>query len=369
MAEQERDFMPIQNYDYLEFYVGDARQAAYYLEHGWGFVPIAYAGLETGVRDRASYALEQGNVRLVVTSPLGPEGEMGEHIKQHGDGVKYIALRVDNAEQAYREATKRGATGTMEPTASKDDHGVVKRSAIQLYGDTEMVFVERQDYKGPFLPGYRAMPSNLPRRARPAGLAAIDHVVGNVELGKMNEWVEFFERVLGFSQLIHFDDRAISTEYSALMSKVMQNGSGRIKFPINEPAPGRKKSQIEEYLDFYRSPGVQHLALNTDDIVSTVRDLMGRGVEFLRTPSNYYDDVLDRVGNITENVKDLAELGILVDHDDEGYLLQIFSKPIVSRPTVFFEVIERKGARGFGEGNFKALFEALEREQELRGNL
>jgi 4-hydroxyphenylpyruvate dioxygenase len=366
---QEHDFMPIQNYDYLEFYVGDARQAAYYLEHAWGFVPIAYSGLETGVRDRASYALEQGNVRLVVTSPLGPEGEMGEHIKLHGDGVKYIALRVDDAEQAYREATKRGAHGTMELTSSKDNYGVVKRAAIAVYGDTEMVFVERQDYKGPFLPGYRPLSSNLPRRARPAGLAAIDHVVGNVELGKMNEWVEFFERVLGFTQLIHFDDRAISTEYSALMSKVMQNGSGRIKFPINEPAPGRKKSQIEEYLDFYRGPGVQHIALNTDDIVTTVRDLMERGVEFLRTPSNYYDDVLDRVGNITENVKDLAELGILVDHDDEGYLLQIFSKPIVSRPTVFFEVIERKGARGFGEGNFKALFEALEREQELRGNL
>jgi 4-hydroxyphenylpyruvate dioxygenase len=294
---------------------------------------------------------------------------MGEHIKQHGDGVKYIALRVDDAEQAYHEATKRGAQGTMKPTPRKDDYGMVKQAAIALYGDTEMVFVERQDYKGPFLPGYRPLPSNQPRRARPAGLAAIDHVVGNVELGKMNEWVEFFERVLGFTQLVHFDDRAISTEYSALMSKVMQNGSGRIKFPINEPAPGRKKSQIEEYLDFYRSPGVQHLALNTDDIVSTVRDLMERGVEFLKTPSVYYDDVLERVGNIKENVQDLAELGILVDHDDEGYLLQIFSKPIVSRPTVFFEVIERKGARGFGEGNFKALFEALEREQELRGNL
>ncbi len=369
MTEQEHDFMPIQNYDYLEFYVGDARQAAYYLEHGWGFVPFAYAGLETGMRDRASFALEQGNVRLVLTSPLGPEGEMGEHIKLHGDGVKYIALRVDDAEQAYREATKRGAQSTMEPTSSKDDYGMVKRAAIALYGDTEMVFVERQDYKGPFLPGYRKLSSNLPRRSRPAGLAAIDHVVGNVELGKMNEWVEFFERVLGFTQLVHFDDRAISTEYSALMSKVMQNGSGRIKFPINEPAPGRKKSQIEEYLDFYRSPGVQHLALNTDDIVATVRDLTERGVEFLKTPSNYYDDVLDRVGNIKENVQDLAELGILVDHDDEGYLLQIFSKPIVSRPTVFFEVIERKGARGFGEGNFKALFEALEREQDLRGNL
>ena len=369
MAEQDHDFMPIQNYDYMEFYVGDARQAAYYFDHAWGFTPIAYSGLETGVRDRVSYALEQGNVRLVVTSPLEPEGEMGEHIKLHGDGVKRIALRVDDAERSYREATKRGAQGVMSPTTSKDDYGMVKLASIAIYGDTELVFVERQDYKGAFLPGYRALPTNVPRRARPAGLAAIDHVVGNVELGKMNEWVGFFERVLGFTQLVHFDDRAISTEYSALMSKVMQNGSGRVKFPINEPAPGRKKSQIEEYLDFYRGPGVQHIALNTDDIVSTVRNLTERGVEFLKTPSVYYDDVLDRVSNLAENVKDLAELGILVDHDDEGYLLQIFSKPIMSRPTVFIEVIERKGARGFGEGNFKALFEALEREQELRGNL
>ena len=246
---------------------------------------------------------------------------------------------------------------------------MVKTSSIAIYGDTVLSFVERQDYKGAFLPGYRSLETNVPRRARPAGLASIDHVVGNVELGKMNEWVAFFERVLGFTQLVHFDDRAISTEYSALMSKVMQNGSGRIKFPINEPAPGRRKSQIEEYLDFYRSPGVQHIALNTSDIITTVRDLEERGVEFLKTPGNYYETVLDRVGNIAEDIEQLAELGILVDHDDEGYLLQIFSKPIVNRPTVFFEVIERKGARGFGEGNFKALFEALEREQELRGNL
>jgi 4-hydroxyphenylpyruvate dioxygenase len=365
----EQDFMPIQNFDYLELYVGNAKQAAYFFNHAWGFTSIAYAGLETGVRDRSSYVLEQGNVRLVVTSPIGPEGEIAEHVKLHGDGVKRIALRVDDTERAYREATKRGARGLEAPTAYKDDHGIAKTATIAIYGDTVLTFVERQDYKGAFLPGYHELVTNVPRRARPAGLAAIDHVVGNVELGKMNEWVAFYERVLGFTQLVHFDDRAISTEYSALMSKVMQNGSGRIKFPINEPAQGRRKSQIEEYLDFYRGPGVQHIALNTSDIITTVRELEERGVEFLKTPSNYYETVLDRVGPIAEDITQLAELGILVDHDDEGYLLQIFSMPIVNRPTVFFEVIERKGARGFGEGNFKALFEALEREQELRGNL
>jgi len=364
-----QDFMPIQNYDYLEFYVGNAKQAAYYFSHGWGFTPIAYSGLETGVRDRSSYVLEQGNVRFVLTSALGPEGEIAEHVKLHGDGVKDIALRVDDAERAYREATTRGARGVMTPTTRKDDDGVVKLASITTYGETIHTFVERHNYKGVFLPGYRAVESDVPRRSRQAGLAAIDHVVGNVELGKMNEWVSFYERVMGFTQLIHFDDRAISTEYSALMSKVMQNGSGRVKFPINEPAQGRRKSQIEEYLDFYRGPGVQHIALNTTDIIKTVRGLEERGVEFLRTPGNYYETVLDRVGSIAEDVQQLAELGILVDHDDEGYLLQIFSKPIVNRPTVFFEVIERKGARGFGEGNFKALFEALEREQALRGNL
>ena len=365
----EQDFMPIQNFDYIEFNVGDARQAAYYFSHGWGFTPIAYAGLETGVRDRSSYVLEQGNVRFVITSPYGPEGAMAEHIKRHGDGVKDVAFRVGDAEQAYREATGRGAPGVMEPVVRKDDYGMVKLASIATYGDTIHTFVERQDYQGAFLPGFRPIASNVPRRARPAGLAAIDHVVGNVELGKMNEWVAFYERVLGFTQLIHFDDRAISTEYSALMSKVMQNGSGRIKLPINEPAPGRKKSQIEEYLEFYYGPGVQHIALTTSDIVTTVHDLQERGIEFLQTPRNYYENVLDRVGHIAEDIRDLAELSILVDHDDEGYLLQIFSKPVVTRPTVFFEVIERKGARGFGEGNFKALFEALEREQERRGNL
>jgi 4-hydroxyphenylpyruvate dioxygenase len=365
----EQDFMPIQNFDYIEFYVGDAKHTAYYFTHGWGFVPIAYAGLETGVRDRASYVLEQGNIRLIVTSALGPEGPISEHVHLHGDGVKDVAFRVDSAEQAYREATSRGARGVMEPTERRDDFGSVKLASIATYGETIHTFVERQDYKGVFMPGFRPLENSLPRRSRPAGLAGIDHVVGNVELGKMNEWVAFYEKVMGFTQMIHFDDRQISTEYSALMSKVMQNGSGRIKLPINEPAPGRKKSQIEEYLDFYRSPGVQHLALITDDIVATVRNLTERGIEFLRTPMNYYEHVLDRVGHIDEDLRQLAELGILVDHDDEGYLLQIFSRPVVTRPTVFFEVIQRKGARGFGEGNFKALFEALEREQELRGNL
>ena len=366
---RKRDFMPIQNFDYLEFYVGDAKHTTYYLNHGWGFVPIAYAGLETGVRDRTSYVLEQGNIRLIVTSSLGPEGEIAKHVHLHGAGVKDVAFRVEDAERAYREATSRGARGVLEPLERRDDNGSVKLASIAVYGETIHTFVERQNYHGAFLPGFRSLPSDQARRSRPAGLAGIDHVVGNVELGKMNDWVAFYEKVMGFTQLVHFDDRQISTEYSALMSKVMQNGSGRIKLPINEPAPGRKKSQIEEYLDFYRSPGVQHLALITDDIVATVRNLTERGIEFLRTPLTYYETVLERVGSIDEDLQQLAELGILIDHDDEGYLLQIFSKPVVSRPTVFFEVIQRKGARGFGEGNLKALFEALEREQELRGNL
>src|SRR5712671_4316835 len=287
----EQDFMPIQNFDYLEFYVGNAKQSAYYYTHAWGFTPIAYAGLETGLRDRSSYVLEQGNIRLVVTSPLGPEGEMAEHVKLHGDGVKNIALRVDDAERAYREATSRGAHGIAEPRVSRDDYGMVKTSSIAIYGDTVLVFVERQDYKGAFLPGYREVATNVARRARPAGLAAIDHVVGNVELGKMNEWVSFYERVLGFTQLVHFDDRAISTEYSALMSKVMQNGSGRIKFPINEPAPGRRKSQIEEYLDYYGGPGVQHIALATGNIMASVDALRNAGIPFLRVPESYYEEL------------------------------------------------------------------------------
>ncbi|HEX4208549.1 MAG TPA: 4-hydroxyphenylpyruvate dioxygenase [Ktedonobacteraceae bacterium] len=365
----EQDFLPIQNFDHIEFYVGNAMQAAYYFSNAWGFTPVAYSGLETGVRDRTSYVLEQGNIRFVITSPLGPDGAMAEQVKLHGDGIKALALRVDDATRSYHETTSRGAQGVMEPTTLRDDNGSVTLSSIATYGDTIHTFVERNDYNGVFLPGYRPLSTDVPRRARPAGLAGIDHVVGNVELGKMNEWVAFYERVMGFTQLIHFDDRAISTEYSALMSKVMQNGSGRVKFPINEPAPGRRKSQIEEYLDFYYGPGAQHIALITDDIVATVRNLMERGVAFLATPGNYYEQALERVGKIDEDINQLSELGILLDHDDEGYLLQIFSKPVVNRPTVFFEVIQRKGARGFGEGNFKALFEALEHEQELRGNL
>ncbi len=365
----EQDFLPIQNFDHLEFYAGNAKQSAYYFCHAWGFTPIAYAGLETGVRDHSSYVLEQGNIRLVITSPIGPDGEIAEHSRRHGDGVKSIALRVDNAGRAYHETTSRGAQGVMAPVTYQDNDGTVTLSSIAIYGDTIHTFVERQAYQGVFLPGYRAIESNVSRRSSTTGLAAIDHVVGNVELGQMNAWVSFYERIMGFTQLVHFDDQAISTEYSALMSKVMQNGSGRIKFPINEPAQGRRKSQIEEYLDFYYGPGVQHVALNTDDIISTVRNLMERGIDFLATPQSYYQTVLDRVGKIDEDIEQLAELGILLDHDDEGYLLQIFSKPIGNRPTVFFEVIERKGAKGFGEGNFKALFEALEREQALRGNL
>jgi 4-hydroxyphenylpyruvate dioxygenase len=365
----EHDFLPIQNFDFVEFYVGDAKQSTFYFSNSWGFTPIAYAGLETGIRDRSSYVLEQGNIRLVITSSLVPTGEIAEHVKLHGMGVKTIALRVNDASKAYRETTSRGARGVMEPTVLSDDKGVVKLSAIATYGETIHLFVERSQYGGVFLPGYRKISTSVPQRARPVDLAAIDHIVGNVELGKMNEWVSFYERVMGFTQLIHFDDQAISTEYSALMSKVMQNGSGRIKFPINEPAAGRRKSQIEEFLDFYYGPGVQHIALLTDDIISAVRVLKDRGVEFLSAPQTYYDHILDRVGKIKEDIHEIAELGILVDQDDEGYLLQIFSKPIGSRPTLFFEVIERKGARGFGEGNFKALFEALEREQELRGNL
>jgi 4-hydroxyphenylpyruvate dioxygenase len=369
LAMPEHDFLPIQNFDFVEFYVSDAKQSAFYFTNAWGFVPIAYAGLETGIRDRSSYVLEQGNIRLLITSPLVPTGEIAEHVKLHGTAVKTIALRVDDATKAYQETTSRGARGVMEPKTLSDAKGSVKLSAIATYGETIHMFVERSQYGGVFLPGYRQITTLMPQRARPADLAAIDHIVGNVEQGKMNEWVSFYERVMGFTQLVHFDDRAISTEYSALMSKVMQNGSGRIKFPINEPAAGRRKSQIEEFLDFYYGPGVQHIALLTDDIISAVRALKDRGVEFLSAPLTYYDHILDRVGKIKEDINEIAELGILVDHDDEGYLLQIFSKPIGSRPTVFFEVIERKGARGFGEGNFKALFEALEREQELRGNL
>jgi 4-hydroxyphenylpyruvate dioxygenase len=365
----EHDFMPIKGWDHIEFYVGNARQAAQYYATTFGFTPVAYAGLETGVRDRASYVLQQGKIRLVLTTALGPENPIAQHVLLHGDGVKDVALEVPDAEAAYREATARGAKSAIEPTVTEDRHGRVKRAAIYTYGETLHSFIERQDYAGPFLPGYQALPGAQDANRRGAGLAAIDHVVGNVELGKMNEWVKFYEDVMGFSQIIHFTDEAISTEYSALMSKVMQGGGGKIKFPINEPAQGKKKSQIDEYLDYYRGPGVQHIAMITGDIIETVRKLKAQGVEFISGIPSYYQELEGRVGKIDEPMAELAELGILVDRDDDGYLLQIFTRNVQDRPTVFFEVIQRKGARGFGEGNFKALFEAIEREQALRGNL
>ena len=365
----DADFMPIKNWDHIEFYVGNAKQATQYYCTAFGFVPVAYAGLETGVRDRASYMVRQGNIRLVLTCGLGPESPIAEHALLHGDGVKDIALEVPDAQSAYENALARGAKSATEPVVLEDKNGRVKRAAIYTYGETIHSFIERIDYHGPFLPGYRAIESNSEQLERDAGVRAIDHVVGNVELGKMDDWVKFYEDVMGFTQMIHFTDRDISTEYSALMSKVMEGGHGKIKFPINEPAVGRKKSQIEEYLEYYRGPGVQHIALLTGDIIKTVKQLAAQGVEFVPAISSYYEELESRVGKIDEPISDLAKLGILVDRDDDGYLLQIFTRNVQDRPTVFFEVIQRKGARGFGDGNFKALFEAIEREQELRGNL
>jgi 4-hydroxyphenylpyruvate dioxygenase len=359
------DLMPIKNWDHLEFYVGNAKQAAYYYCSTFGFRPIAYAGLETGLRDRASYVIGQGDIRFVFTTALAPEHPVAQHVLLHGDGVKDVALQVPDAEAAYQVALERGARSAIEPTVTSDEYGRVKRAAIYTYGETLHSFIEREDYSGPFLPGFRA--ATGPDHG--VGLKAIDHVVGNVELGKMNEWVSFYERVLGFTQIIHFTDEAISTEYSALMSKVMEGGAGKIKFPINEPAQGKRKSQIEEYLDYYRTPGVQHVAMQTDDIIQTVARMQAQGVEFIPAIPSYYAELEERVGKIDEPVAELAKLGILVDRDEDGYLLQIFTRNVQDRPTVFFEVIERKGARGFGEGNFKALFEAIEREQALRGNL
>jgi 4-hydroxyphenylpyruvate dioxygenase len=365
----EHDFMPIRNWDHIEFYVGNAKQAAHYYATTFGFTPVAYAGMETGVRDRASYVLEQGKIRFVLTSGLTADSPIAQHCLAHGDGAKVIALEVPDAEAAWRNACERGAKSAFEPVVDDDEYGHVKRAAIYTYGETLHTFVERQDYAGVFLPGYRPIEADTPRGTRKAGLAAIDHVVGNVELGKMNEWVKFYEDVLGFKQIIHFTDEAITTEYSALMSKVMEGGNGKIKFPINEPATGRKKSQIQEYLDYYGSPGVQHVAMITGDIIETVRHLKSQGVEFIKGMDSYYEELEGRVGKIDEPIDELAKLGILVDRDDDGYLLQIFTRNVQDRPTVFFEVIQRKGARGFGEGNFKALFEAIEREQALRGNL
>ncbi|GAA4116660.1 4-hydroxyphenylpyruvate dioxygenase [Aquimarina addita] len=364
---QAEDFLPLLGTDYIELYVGNAKQAAYYYQNAWGFQPIAYAGLETGSKDRVSYVLQQDKIRLVLTSPLHPDGDINKHINAHGDGVKVVALWVDDATKSYEETVKRGAKSYMKPTTEEDQNGSVTLSGIHTYGETVHIFVERKNYNGAFLPGYKIV--NKPFKTETTGLKYIDHMVGNVGWNEMNKWCEFYAKVMGFAQLVSFDDKDISTDYTALMSKVMSNGNGRIKFPINEPAEGRKKSQIEEYIDFYNGAGVQHMALATDNIIETVTALQNRGVEFLTVPASYYDTVLDRVGEIDEDLQPLKELGILIDRDDEGYLLQIFTKPVLDRPTMFFEIIQRKGAQSFGKGNFKALFEAIEREQEERGTL
>jgi 4-hydroxyphenylpyruvate dioxygenase len=363
------DALDLQGIDYVEFYVSNALQAAHFYRTALGLRPVAYAGLETGVRDQASWVLSRRNIRFVLTAPLlpDPHDPIAAHIALHGDGVKDIALRVADADAAYREAMRRGARSIREPAVMEDSHGQIVRASIATYGDTIHSFIQRDRYEGTFLPGYRPIDNAMP--APETGIAAIDHIVGNVELGKMNEWVGFYRDVLGFSQLIHFEDKDISTEYSALMSKVMQNGHGKIKFPINEPAEGRRKSQIEEYLDYYGGPGVQHIALATGNILASVDALRAAGIPFLRVPDSYYEELPRRVGKIAEDVRELAKRGVLVDRDEEGYLLQIFSQPLQDRPTLFVEIIQRKGSRGFGKGNFKALFEAIEREQEKRGNL
>ncbi len=368
LYDTAKDFMPLNGTDYLELYVGNSKQAAHFYMSAFGFQSYAYAGLETGLRDRESYVVVQDKIKLILTSPLKSGTDIGKHIDKHGDGVKVIALWVDDATAAYHNAMDRGAKSYMEPITESDEDGKVVRSGIYTYGETVHVFVERKDYNGDFLPNYRKWETPY-FNPTSVGLKYVDHMVGNVELGKMNHWVSFYEDVMGFANILSFDDNDISTEYTALMSKVMSNGNGRIKFPINEPAEGKKKSQIDEYLEFYEDAGVQHIAVATDDIISTVKELRSRGIEFLRVPDTYYDVVTDRVGEIDEDIAPLRELGILVDRDDEGYLLQIFTKPIEPRPTMFFEIIQRKGAQSFGKGNFKALFEAIEREQELRGTL
>ncbi len=368
LHENAQDFMPINGTDYLELYVSNSKQAAHFYKTAFGFQSLAYAGLETGLKDRESYVVIQDKIRLVLTSPLKSGTEIGKHIDDHGDGVKVVALWVDDATYAYKTAMEKGAKSYMEPKTEKDTEGTVVRSGIYTYGETVHIFVERKDYNGTFLPGYRKWetPDYNPSST---GLKFVDHMVGNVGWNRMNTWVDFYANVLGFTQILSFDDKDISTDFTALMSKVMSNGNGRIKFPINEPAEGKKKSQVEEYLDFYEGEGIQHIAVATDDIIKTVRELKSRGIEFLKVPDTYYDVVLDRVGKIDEDIAPLKELGILVDRDDEGYLLQIFTRPVEPRPTMFFEIIQRKGAQSFGKGNFKALFEAIEREQELRGTL
>lgn len=364
----ETDFLPLEGTDYVEFYVGNAKQAAHYYMSAFGFQALAYAGPETGVKDKASYAVRQHKLTFVLTTPLRADNPIADHIYKHGDGVKALSLRVQDAARSWEETTKRGAKSYMEPTRLTDEHGEVVMSGIHTYGDTVHLFIERKNYTGAFMPGYRPW-SNPYFKPLDTGLLYVDHCVGNVGWNQMNPWVKFYEEVMGFKNILSFDDNDISTEYSALMSKVMSSGNGYVKFPINEPAEGKKKSQVEEYLDFYNGEGCQHVAMATNDIVKTVTALRDRGVEFLRVPNTYYDDLLDRVGHIDEDLEPLKELGILVDRDDEGYLLQLFSKPVEDRPTLFFEIIQRKGAKSFGKGNFKALFEALEREQDLRGNL
>lgn len=364
----QTDFLPLEGTDYVEFYVGNAKQAAHYYMSAFGFQALAYAGPETGVKDKASYAVRQNKLTFVLTTPLRSNNPIADHIYKHGDGVKSLSLRVSDAANAWRETTKRGAKSYMEPVTLKDEDGEVVMSGIHTYGETVHLFIERKNYRGSFMPGYRSW-SNPHFQPTDTGLLYVDHCVGNVGWNQMNPWVKFYEDVMGFKNILSFDDEDISTEYSALMSKVMSSGNGYVKFPINEPAEGKKKSQVEEYLEFYSGEGVQHVALATNDIVKTVRDLISRGVEFLKVPTTYYDDLLDRVGHIDEDLEPLKEFGILVDRDNEGYLLQLFSKPVEDRPTLFFEIIQRKGAKSFGKGNFKALFEAIEREQEARGNL
>jgi 4-hydroxyphenylpyruvate dioxygenase len=364
---QAQDFLPIKGTDHIELYVGNAKQAAHYYKTAFGFQSMAYAGPETGVRDRASYVVQQGKIRLVLTSPLKSAHPISEHVMKHGDGVKILALEVDDAYKSFEETTKRGAKPYMEPQTLTDEHGEVRLSGIFTYGETVHLFVERKNYNGAFLPGYQTWKSDY--NPSEVGLLYVDHCVGNVGWNRMNETVQWYEKVMGFVNILSFDDKQINTEYSALMSKVMSNGNGYVKFPINEPAEGKKKSQIEEYLEFYEGEGVQHAAIATNDIIKTVRELKARGVEFLDTPDTYYEDLFNRVGKIDEDLEPLRELKILVDRDEDGYLLQIFTKPLQDRPTLFFEIIQRKGAKSFGAGNFKALFESIEREQARRGNL
>lgn len=365
--DKAQDFLPINGTDYVELYVGNAKQAAHYYKTAFGFQDFAYSGLETGMRDHASYVLKQGKIRLVLTTPFDSNSDIAKHLNRHGDGVKVIALWVNDAYDAFKQTVSRGAIPYLQPETIEDKDGIIRRSGIHTYGDTVHIFIERKDYKGLFLPGFETYETAY--KPISTGLKYIDHMVGNVELGAMNKWAEFYGHVMGFANLVTFDDKDISTEYTALMSKVMSNGNGYIKFPINEPAHGKKKSQIEEYLNFYNGPGCQHIAVATDDIVFTISEMRSRGVEFLHVPGSYYDTVKERVGIIEEDLDKLKTLGIMVDRDEEGYLLQIFTKPVEDRPTLFFEIIQRKGAKSFGKGNFKALFESIEAEQARRGTL